>query len=282
LGASCVLGLAASVCLGALALAQTQATQLQVLNQKEVAVSALQGRNRSQLARLLTVLVRFRRDPPPPLLVRPNDAVDAARAAILVKAIIPELQRRSRVYAAEAQDIARQRRLAAFANEAAFTADSLAADDEDRGPVATVAAITGETGQLDVTAPKRLLPPLDGKILYGFGDDMSGGVKSNGLTLTAPPKTAVYAPAKGLVQFVGPVKGWGVVVILRLTGGYHLVLAGLGATDITQGEDIYQGSKVGSMPDGRNGPAQLYLEVRAGDTPIDPGPLLKSPGPNSK
>ena len=264
MGASCVLGLAASVCLGALALAQTQDTQLEALNQKEVAVSALQGRNRSQLARLLTVLVRFRRDPPPPLLVRPNDAVDAARAAILVKAIIPELQRRARVYAAEAQEITRQRRLAA--------------DEDDRGPVATVAAITGERGQLDVTAPKRLLPPLDGKILYGFGEDMLGGGKSTGLVLTAQPKATVYAPAKGLVQFVGPVKGWGVVVILRLTGGYHLVLAGLEATDMAQGEDIFQGSKVGSMPDGRNGPAQLYLEVRAGDTPIDPGPLLKSPG----
>ena len=255
------MGLAATVGLGALALAQTQTAPLAALNQQEVAVNALQGRNRSQLARLLTVLVRFRRDPPPPLLVRPNDAVDAARAAILVKAITPELQRRARVYTAQAQEVARQRRLVAVASEA----------------VATVAAITGESSQLDLVTPKRLLPPLDGKVLHGFGDDLAAGGKSSGLTLAAHARTPVFAPAKGLVQFAGPVKGWGVVIILRLTGGYHLVLAGLEGADISTGEDVYPGSKVGWMPDGGEGPPQLYLEIRAGETPVDPGPLLKSP-----
>ena len=271
------MGLAATVGLGALALAQTQTAPLAALNQQEVAVNALQGRNRSQLARLLTVLVRFRRDPPPPLLVRPNDAVDAARAAILVKAITPELQRRARVYTAQAQEVARQRRLVAVASEAGFTAASRAADDEDNGPVATVAAITGESSQLDLVAPKRLLPPLDGKVLHGFGDDLAAGGKSSGLTLAAHARTPVFAPAQGLVQFAGPVKGWGVVIILRLTGGYHLVLAGLEGADISTGEDVYPGSKVGWMPDGGEGPPQLYLEIRAGETPVDPGPLLKSP-----
>ncbi|OYU69005.1 MAG: peptidase M24 [Alphaproteobacteria bacterium PA2] len=260
---------------GALALAQEP--PLSAINEREKAVNALQGRNRSQLARLLTVLVRFRRDPPPPLLVRPNDAVDAARAAILVKAITPELQRRARIYSGEAQEIARQRRLAAVANEAGFTEDSQAADDEDNGPVATVATITGETSQFELVAPKRLLPPLDGKVLHGFGDDLSAGGKSNGLTLATQARTSVYAPAKGLVQFAGPVKGWGVVVILRLTGGYHLVLAGLEGSSANPGEDVFPGAKIGWMPDGGEGPPQLYLEVRAGETPVNPSPLLKSP-----
>lgn len=238
----------------------------------------MQGRNRSQLARLLTVVVRFRRDPPPPLLVRPNDAVDAARAAILVKAITPELQRRARLYSAQARDIAKQRRLAAAANGSAFTAESRAADDEeDNGPLATVASITGEARQLDLVAPKRLLPPIDGKVVQGFGDTMSVGGRSTGLTLQAQGRTLVYAPAKGLVQFAGPVKGWGVVIILRLNGGYHLVLAGLEGADAAPGEDVYPGSKVGWMPDAGDGPPELYLEVRAGETPIDPAPLLKSP-----
>lgn len=260
---------------GALALAQEP--PLAAINEREKAVNALQGRNRSQLARLLTVLVRFRRDPPPPLLVRPNDAVDAARAAILVKAITPELQRRARIYSGEAQEIARQRRLAAVANEAGFTEDSQAADDEDNGPVATVATITGETSQFELVAPKRLLPPLDGKVLHSFGDNLSAGGKSNGLTLATQARTSVYAPAKGLVQFAGPVKGWGVVVILRLTGGYHLVLAGLEGASASPGEDVFPGAKIGWMPDGGEGPPQLYLEVRAGETPVNPGPLLKSP-----
>ena len=274
---SCALGLVISVSLSVLAIAQTQDSVLHTLNQKEIEVNTLQGRNRSQLARLLTVLVRFRRDPPPPLLVRPNDAVDAARAAILVKAITPELQRRARIYTAQAQDVARQRRLAAVANESAFTAESRAADEEDTGPVATVASITGESNQLDLVAPKRLLPPVDGKVVHAFGDEVSSGGRSNGLTVATHGRTSVYAPAKGLVQFAGPVKGWGVVLILRLNGGYHLVLAGLEGADATPGEDVYPGSKVGWMPDTSDGPPELYLEVRAGETPVDPAPLLKSP-----
>ncbi|OXE35654.1 MAG: hypothetical protein CGW95_12575 [Phenylobacterium zucineum] len=198
--------MAATVCVGAMALAQPQNTALRALNQQEITAGTLQGRNRSRLARLLTVLVRFRMDPPPPLLVRPNDAVDAARAAILVKAITPELQRRARIYAAEVQEITRQRRAAAVASEAKFTAESRAAEDES-GPVATVAAITGETTQLDLTAPQRLLVPVDGRLLSQFGEDLSLGGKSNGLTFATAPGTNAYAPAAGLVQFTGPVKG---------------------------------------------------------------------------
>lgn len=250
---------------------------LLALNRKELAITSLEGRNRSQLARLLTVLVRLRRDPPPPLLVSPEDAIAAVRAAILVKAVTPELQRRARVYASEARDISRQRRLAAVASATEFSAESRAADDDVAAPVATVAMITGETGQLELIAPKRLLSPLEGRIVQGFGADLVTGGKSSGLTLASQAGVPVYAPARGLVQFSGPVKGWGTVIILRLTGGYHLVLAGLGTPATDPGEDIMPGSKIGLMPDGRSGAPQLYMEMRAGSTPVDPAPLLKSP-----
>ena len=39
------------------------------------------------------------RNPPPALLVSPGDARDAVRAAILVKAMTPQLQDRARTYA---------------------------------------------------------------------------------------------------------------------------------------------------------------------------------------
>ena len=64
--------------------------RLEALHQRESALVGELGRDRGQLARLLSALQLFRRDPPPALLVSPNDARDAVRAAILIRAMTPE------------------------------------------------------------------------------------------------------------------------------------------------------------------------------------------------
>ncbi len=221
------------------------------------------------------MLEQFRRDPPPALLVSPDDAVSAVRAAILVKAITPELQRRARLYAAEASEIARQRRLAAVASEALFTADSELAEarliqppgQRDRTP------LPEDDGE--VTPPKALMAPADGPITRRFGQAAPGGGKANGLTLQTASGAKVAAPDAGLVQYVGPVKGWGVILILRLAGGYHLVLAGLDRVNVDVGQSVAAGAPVGWMADGRQTPPELYLEVRERGAPVDPGRWMK-------
>jgi len=95
------------------------------------------------------------------------------------------------------------------------------------------------------------------------------------MTILAASRAAVTAPQDGLVQYVGPVKGWGVILILRLAGGYHLVLAGLGQAKVSVGQSVAAGAPVGEMPDGRQTPAELYLEVRERGEPVDPGRWLK-------
>jgi septal ring factor EnvC (AmiA/AmiB activator) len=74
-----------------------------------------------------------------------------------------------------------------------------------------------------------------------------------------------------VVQYVGPVKGWGVILILRLTGGYHLVLAGLAQATVAVGQSVAAGQPVGWMPDARQTSSELYLEVRERGSPVDPG-----------
>jgi septal ring factor EnvC (AmiA/AmiB activator) len=259
------------------ALAQdTERDRLERLNMRETALTADQGHNLNQLARLLTVLIRFRRDPPPALLVNPRDAVDAARAAILVKAITPELRRRARVYAVEAGEIARQRRLAAVASEALFTQDSRRADLRTTPPGAA-AELRPALDAEPTRPPTALRPPLAGPVIHRFGDPLSGGGKANGLTILTAPKAGVQAPDAGIVQYVGPVKGWGVILILRLAGGYHLVLAGLDRADVAVGQSVAAGAAVGGMPDGRQSPPELYLEVRERGAPVNPGRWLKTP-----
>jgi septal ring factor EnvC (AmiA/AmiB activator) len=265
-------GLAA---LGAVAVAMAATgDRLARLNLEETTLSAGQAQNMGQLSRLLSVIEQLRSDPPPALLVSPGDARDAVRAAILVKALTPELQRRAQGYALEAGEMMRQRRLAAVESEALFTTESAQADTTPapaeepllRGP-------TPVDGPL--VPPQVLSAPVSGSLVRRFGD-VSGGARANGLTWSTAPGARVASPGAGVVQYVGPVKGWGVIAILRLAGGYHLVLAGLERTSVAVGQSVAPGQPVGWMPDGRQSTSDLYLEVREQGAPIDPGRWIKN------
>lgn len=252
-----------------------QHARLERLNLEESALAARQDRNINQLARLLSVLQRLRRDPPPALLVSPGDARDAVRAAILIKAMTPQLQARAQRYAVSAAEIARQRRLAAVESEAMFRAESALAEglrgmaDDAVGPSTAdtdVARLPGPRG----AAPQVLLAPGAGRVILQFGSPLAGGGRAHGLTILTAQGAPVQSPADGRVQYVGPVKGWGVIMILRLAGGYHLVLAGLERASVEVGQSITAGTPVGWMPDERQAASELYFEVREKGVPVNP------------
>jgi septal ring factor EnvC (AmiA/AmiB activator) len=277
-----------ALALGAVAIAAT-GDRLARLNVEETELSAQQAHNMSQLSRLLTVLERLKRDPPPALLVSPKDAKNAVRAAILVRAMTPQLQGRAMGYAEEAGEMMRQRRLAAVESEALFTHESERAEASPppvgptlRGPAGPALAETA------MSPPQRLDSPTAGPIVRRFGEALASGGRSNGLTFAAAGGAKVASPGPGFVQYVGPVKGWGVILILRLAGGYHLVLAGLDKTSVSVGQSVAAGQTVGWMPDSRQsvgggtdgGKAtrELYLEVREQGAPVDPGRWLNKAG----
>lgn len=237
------------------------------LNADDVALNVRQGENQNRLSHLLTVLMRFRSDPPPALLVSPRDATRAVRAAILVKAITPALQVRAKAYAKEAKELARQRRLAAAAEASDFTTQSDLADGIASNPLL-------EPPPQVLVPPQSLIPPVAGSVLHRFGETLTDGGRANGVTFLTTAKGPVTSPCSGQVQYAGPVKGWGVILILRMPGGYHLVLAGLDRVTVSAGQSVVAGTTVGAMGDG--GPKAIYLEVRAGADPVDPGRWLKS------
>lgn len=273
--------------------------RLQMLNVRETALTAELGRDRNRLARLLGALQLFRRQPPPALLVRPEDARDAVRAAILIRAMTPALEARAKVYGGEAREIAALRRQAAAANADLFTAESLAADR--RGDVERLLAeqtaiekryaedafiagrSAGSPGQLvdsfprttgSDSGPGRLTRPTQAALLRRFGAPMPGGGRSDGVAFGAKAGATVISPAQGTVEFAGPVTGWGVILILRTGGAYHLVLAGLGEVTVAPGQSVAAGTPVGKMTDGGRSEPELYLELRRSGTPVDPTPWL--------
>jgi septal ring factor EnvC (AmiA/AmiB activator) len=263
--------------IAAAAVAANDDARLDRLNVAEAQLTAEQAHNVSQLSRLLSIIELLRRDPPPPLLVSPADARDAARAAILVRAMTPELQARARAYAHEAGEMVRRRRLAVVESEALLTHDSEAAEavptPANRPPALRGPLSPATSGRL--VAPRELRAPVPGPVVRRFGEAAPGGGLSNGLSWQAPRAARVSSPASGLVQYVGPVRGWGVIVILRLTGGYHLVLAGLAQTSVTVGQSVAPGEAVGWMPDGRQSGSELYLEVRQKGAPVNPGRWMR-------
>jgi septal ring factor EnvC (AmiA/AmiB activator) len=171
----------------------------------------------------------------------------------------------------------RQRRLAAVQSEALFEHESAAAEELPEPDSVAAPPVRGLTTQQPLpTPPTRLILPAAGSVLHRFGDPITGGGRSNGVTLSVARGSKAVSPAAGLVQYVGPVKGWGVIVILRLAGGYHLVLAGLERTSVQAGQSVAEGQAVGWAADGRQSTSELYLEVREQGSPVDPARWLNN------
>jgi septal ring factor EnvC (AmiA/AmiB activator) len=78
----------------------------------------------------------------------------------------------------------------------------------------------------------------------------------------------VAAPASGRVEYAGPLKGWGQVVVISLGGGWRVVLAGLDRLAVRPGAQVSAGQGVGQM--GPQASPELYMELRRGQDVADP------------
>ena len=115
-------------------------------------------------------------------------------------------------------------------------------------------------------AKGAVVKPVSGRLTRGFGRG------ENGQTYAAPADGQVVAPYAGRVEFAGPFRNHGRVVILNLDDGYFLLLTGLGQTYVATNETIARGDPLGQMPGGGGG--SLYLELRKDGRTIDPKPWL--------
>ncbi|HTQ34188.1 MAG TPA: peptidoglycan DD-metalloendopeptidase family protein [Stellaceae bacterium] len=149
------------------------------------------------------------------------------------------------------------------------------------------AAVKGSTPP-DPTKPKNLraldaprldmIWPVAGELTHRFGEADRYGRPSQGLSLQAAPGALVVAPFDGRVDYVGPFRGYGLILIIRHGGGYHSLLAGLGHVDVTTGQWLLAGEPVGSLAeaDENSAGATLYFELRREERPVDPQSRLAS------
>jgi septal ring factor EnvC (AmiA/AmiB activator) len=284
-------------------------SRLDRLTAQETALTARLGQSQNATARLLGVLALFRRDPPPALLVHPQSAKDAVRAQILARALEPQLQARSRALAEELDRLHRLRRQVDSASEELFQSESAVA--EQRAQIEQLIAdrtllersLTADAAKAEESlrilaqksgapaeligkliagvenlgpAPERLIEPVQGRLAARFGQTGANGAPQEGFTWASSPGAPVLAPAAGVVEYAGPLKDYGLILILRTGGAYHLVLTGLGAVDAAPGRTVAAGEPIGRMAEDAGPRPSLYLEVRRGGEPVDPQRWFKT------
>jgi murein hydrolase activator len=141
-------------------------------------------------------------------------------------------------------------------------------------PASGRAANTGGASSI----PATWLAPAEGRIARAYGVREGGAPATQGVTLTTRDGAQVVAPAAGEVAYAGVFRSYGQVLILNVDGGYAVVLTGLDTINARVGDRVRAGQPVGEMSATATSAPELYVEVRRGGQPVDPGRWLNARG----
>jgi septal ring factor EnvC (AmiA/AmiB activator) len=315
------------------------------LNKEQVTILAKLGEKQDLLSELLAGLQRLEQNPPPALVVEPNDVLSALRGAMMFGTIVPELREEADALALDlarleqlrgaitsrkaairgeidgleasltdlsrlierkrelvtlgntelASERQRARQLAGKARNLKQFMESLTAErtrtEAKRSKQAAEEESSRRRKAASLQQPRmafasirgKLAFPAQGQIIKRFGEDDGLGGNIMGTAIATRNNAQVTAPTDGHVEFAGPFRSYGEVLILNPGGGYHILLAGMGTITAGTGEFLRAGEPVGQMG---NGPSSvtllgegvqdsrpvLYIEFRNNTDAIDSGP----------
>lgn len=280
---------------------EAQRARLKELGGRENQLVSQMSRDGAAQGRLLSALQMMSRKPPPPLLIPADKARDTVRANIMIRAMTPEIQKRTNQLVERQEEINRIRRLAALSSERLFTVES-----EQGQRRAEIENLTTRKTELravlraEASRAERATEALEARIRALGGQLPSGSSESTQAAVTRLPggqerlarpvtgtpsqtygsgstgwrwrshNEAVMAPASGRVLYAGPLKEWGEVVILDLGPGWRVILAGMETLNVEVGQRVTSGQAVGRT----GADADAYFELRRGERPIDPAPWI--------
>jgi murein hydrolase activator len=324
---------------------QTADAKLKKLGAESIVIRSTLAEKQDQLSELLAGLQRLEQNPPPALVVEPQNILQALRGAMMFGAVVPEMRDQAldlqnnlhRLEAIKSEtEVAKktqEQALAALANsqselvklqaekktsainsakdleaeklravELASQAKNLkqllAALEEEK--IKADAIKTAEAKALELEERKKreaLLRPMmvftqaHGKIEYPvqgdklkqFGDDNGLGGTLDGLAIATAADSNVISPVDGRVEFAGPFRSYGQLLILNVGEGYLVLLAGMNQISAEIGQSIRAGEPLGQMGKGpssvaligsetNNAQPVLYIEFRKNNDPVDPSP----------
>lgn len=302
----------------------------------EVEKAQLLEQERADFAQVLYALERLARFPPEAMIAQPSSPADTVRTAILLRSLVPEVERRAARVRYEVEQLARARKQAnerreqlvlesAALEREAEVLNGLMADKrqlisrteaERRASDDRLATLRREAGDLrslvdrlekdrqresqqqqaaaqaarptpqpsiltgkPITSRQGNLPmPVVGTLAGRFGETNENGVKLRGIRIAARSGAQVIAPHEGSIVYAGEFRGYGQLLIIEHSGGYHTLLAGMARIDSEMGGQVLSGEPVGVMGSGTAGQPVLYLEIRRGGRPINPLPWIAASG----
>lgn len=111
--------------------------------------------------------------------------------------------------------------------------------------------------------------PVDGRVTSLFG--LRNGSRHDGIDIGAPQGTPIRAAAAGRVVFVGQMRGYGNLVLLRHPDDFFTAYSHNRANKVKKGQAIKKGEVIADV--GRTGRAtapHLHFEIRHGQTARNP------------
>jgi murein hydrolase activator len=134
-----------------------------------------------------------------------------------------------------------------------------------------------------VNAKGRLDYPAQGKLVKRYGDKDGFGGEVKGQFVETRKGAQVVAPADGKVEFAGPFRSYGQLLILNAGNGYLVLLAGMGKINAEIGQVVRAGEPLAAMGEGaapgtltgdqvHSTAPVLYIEFRKNGEAIDSAP----------
>lgn len=121
----------------------------------------------------------------------------------------------------------------------------------------------------------ELRPPVEGPIVLRFRQTDENNEPLEGIRIRARAGGQVVAPFDTRVEYAGSFNTYNGLLILSAGDDYYIVLAGLGSIYAQAGQSVLAGEPVGEMPADGDVAPDLYLEIRRGETAVDPEPWLR-------
>ncbi|NVN01685.1 MULTISPECIES: murein hydrolase activator EnvC family protein [Asaia] len=112
--------------------------------------------------------------------------------------------------------------------------------------------------------------PVAGSVVTAWHQDTESG-PATGITYMAQASSPVSAPCAGQIDFAGPFRSFGNMIILDCGRHYRFVLSGIGQLSVTSGQNVSRNMALGAM-DAAGG--RLFVQLRSGSKIIDPRPYL--------
>lgn len=153
---------------------------------------------------------------------------------------------------------------------------------EERRQVVAFSLAAASSGPDSAGSPRapagRLLPPVAGRLVNGFGVARDEATRSWLFRTTAAyaarPNEPVRAAAEGRVVTVAEDVAGGTAVVIAHEQGLRTIVSGLGTVTVSEGAVVHRGAALGTAPPVRS---LVRIEIWRGRQTLDPATLLPNP-----